>query len=119
MSYPPINIVNSTKYLIYGTVYYLDLYCSGTSEFAIDPNSSYTINDGRGLCLITEIDAEVEVSQKETIKAESYTSSGTSYSQFAVLQTGTNSFEVTRRVSSEEGVDIEEHKKLVEKEPKK
>ncbi|WP_419885127.1 hypothetical protein [Paenibacillus sp. B-A-8] len=34
------------------------------------------------------------------IQAEPYTSSGTSYSQFAIIQVGVNKFQVTRVVSN-------------------
>jgi len=63
------------------------------------PNKSWTAS-GRGVCLVTEISANVST-PGGTVEATPYTSSGTSYSQFAVLQTSDNplAFEVTRRVS--------------------
>jgi hypothetical protein len=50
---------------------------------------------------VTEISATV-VTPKGNIQATSYSSSGTSYSQFAVIEVGDNKFEVTRRVNAME-----------------
>ncbi|MDE9448417.1 hypothetical protein KKJ04_23700, partial [Xenorhabdus bovienii] len=52
----------------------------------------------RGVCLLTKITATVRTPNGD-IEAVPYTSSGTSYSQFAIIQTGNNTFEVTRRVT--------------------
>ena len=52
-----------------------------------------------GLCLVTKITATVKTPNGD-VKATSYTSSGTSYSQYAVINYGDgNNFQVTRRVS--------------------
>ncbi|PLT48033.1 hypothetical protein B8V81_0165 [Paenibacillus pasadenensis] len=52
---------------------------------------------GRGVCLLTRISATVRTPSGD-IAAEPYTSSGTSYSQFAIIQVGVNQFRVTRVV---------------------
>jgi len=98
MAYPPVNIVNSTGYSVSGTVTYASAFCSN-DNYGMGPNKSWTAS-GRGVCLVTEISANVST-PGGTVEATPYTSSGTSYSQFAVLQTSDNplAFEVTRRVS--------------------
>jgi hypothetical protein len=48
---------------------------------------------------VVRITAEVETPDG-IISAEPYTSAGTTYSQFAVIQMDTHSFEVTRRVTA-------------------
>lgn len=53
----------------------------------------------RGVCLVTRITATVRT-PSGNIQAEPYTSSGTSYSQFAIIQVGVNKFQVTRVVSN-------------------
>ncbi|WP_339279119.1 23S rRNA (pseudouridine(1915)-N(3))-methyltransferase RlmH [Paenibacillus sp. FSL W8-1187] len=53
---------------------------------------------GRGVCLLTRITATVRT-PSGNIAAEPYTSSGTSYSRFAIIQVGENRFQVTRIVS--------------------
>ncbi|WP_216651793.1 hypothetical protein [Paenibacillus sp. NEAU-GSW1] len=49
--------------------------------------------------MLTKITATV-VTPSGNIEAEPYTSSGTSYSQFAIIQVGANRFQVTRVVSA-------------------
>jgi hypothetical protein len=99
MSYPLVNIVNSTNYSANGTVHYASIFCSNDS-WGAGPGLSWEANS-RGVCLVTEISAYVTLPGGTVIQASSYTSSGTSYSQFALIQTSSNppAFEVTRRVS--------------------
>ena len=98
MSYPNVSIVNSTGYNISGTVDYKSVFCS---------NDNYNAGNGqtwnassRGVCLVTKISSDVSTPDGN-VSATPYTSSGTAYSNFAVIQTNTNplAFEVTRRVS--------------------
>jgi len=98
MAYPPVNIVNSTSYSVSGAVDYASVFCSN-DNYGMGPNQPWTAS-GRGVCLVTKITANVST-PGGTVEATPYTSSGTSYSKFAVLQTGDNplAFEVTRRVS--------------------
>jgi hypothetical protein len=98
MAYPKVNIVNSTGYSVSGTVSYLSAFCSN-DNYGMGPNKSWTASS-RGVCLVTEISADV-ATPGGSVSATPYTSSGTSYSQFAVIQTNDNplAFEVTRRVS--------------------
>lgn len=106
MSYPCVDIINSTNYIASGTVSYASMFCSNDG-YSVTPNTNWTA-DTRGACLVTEISAVVKTPNGDT-QATPYTSSGTSYSQFAVLQTGPNSFEVARRVSGAEDVVPADH----------
>jgi hypothetical protein len=96
MAYPLVEIANSTNYICTGTVHYASIFCSNDG-YTVTPNTTWKAS-GRGVCLVTEISATVKT-PSGNIVATPYTSSGTSYSQFAIIQTGPNSFEVTRRVS--------------------
>lgn len=80
--YPYVQIENDTGVPLAGTVHYLSALCS---------NDHYDLNaavgskwkaSSRGVCLVTKIDV------KNTITGKSgtpYTSTGTSYSQFAAV----------------------------------
>jgi hypothetical protein len=114
MAYAIVHIVNSTNFTVCGTVSYMSLFCSN-DDYCIGPNASWSANS-RGLCLVKEISAVVQT-PGGNVQATPYTSSGTSYSSFAVVQTGTTSFAVTRVVSGAEDaapsdhVDPTEHQK--------
>lgn len=96
MSYPTVKIANSTNYIVSGKVSYMSVFCSD-DNYNVTPFTTWEASS-RGVCLLTEISATVKTPNGDIV-ATPYTSSGTSYSEFAVLQTGPNSFEVTRRVS--------------------
>lgn len=96
MAYPLVTIANSTNYIATGKVYYMSAFCSD-DDYSVTPYTTWTASS-RGVCLLTKITALVKTPNGE-INATPYTSSGTSYSQFAILQTGPSSFEVTRRVT--------------------
>jgi hypothetical protein len=103
MGYPLVNIVNSTNYPVSGVVYYVD--CKN-DDFTIDPLKSWEAKS-RGICLLSEITADVQMPGSK-IEATPYQSSGTSYSQFVIYQTGDSSFEVSRRVTlTNDGVSDE------------
>lgn len=99
MGYPVVQIANSTNYIASGTVSYASIFCSN-DNYTVTPTTTWSASS-RGVCLVTEISAVVQT-PNGNIQATPYTSSGTSYSQFAIIQTGPNSFEVTRRVSLSE-----------------
>ncbi|HDG1690263.1 TPA: hypothetical protein R4S64_000609 [Kluyvera georgiana] len=90
-AYPQACVVNTTKYRIHGEIKYAA--CS-TDHFNIRPGQSASFP--RGLCLLTRINATIELPDRD-VEAKPYTSSGTSYSQFAVIEVAPNVFEVTRR----------------------
>jgi hypothetical protein len=100
MAYDLVNIVNSTDYEVYGKVIYATLFCSN-DNYWLGPYGPWTARH-RGWCLVTEISASV-YTPGGPVKATSYiSSSGSTYSKFAVIQISANplAFEVTRRVSS-------------------
>jgi hypothetical protein len=83
MSYPDVQITDSTSFNASGKVSYRSAFCSN-DNYSVTPNTTWS--NGRGVCLITEISAVVQTSNGN-IEATPYTSSGTSYSQFAIIQT--------------------------------
>jgi len=93
-TYPPVHITNSTNYNLYGTVSYQSIFCSD-DEFSVGPNEAWRASD-RGVCLVTKIEATVRTSDGD-ILATSYSSNGTSHSQFAIIATLPYAFEVTRK----------------------
>ncbi len=100
MAYPPVNIVNSTDYTVHGIVRYRSAFCSD-DQYSVGGRGGSWTEPGRGVCLLTEVSAVVQTNTGN-IDAAPYTSSGTAYSQFAVIQAGTDSYEVTRRVTLSE-----------------
>ncbi|TWD93364.1 hypothetical protein FB550_1151 [Neobacillus bataviensis] len=94
-AYPDVSITNSTQFIASGRVEYLSAFCRD-DNYTVTPNTTWT--NSRGVCLITRITATVRTPDGD-FAATPYTSSGTSYSQFAIIQTGRNRFEVTRIVT--------------------
>jgi hypothetical protein len=107
MSYPPVQITNSTNFIASGTVHLASIFCSN-DDYTVTPNTTWT-EGGRGVCLVTKITATLKTPQGN-FEAQPYESSGTSYSQYAIIQTGPTSFEVTRRVSAGEDFKPADHK---------
>lgn len=100
MPYPLVEIHNSTKFKVVGEVLYCSKFCSD-DRFKVDGWSSWKANH-RGVCLVTRITAKVDTA-RGVIDASPYVSNfGTSYSQFAIVQTGENRFAVTRIVDGME-----------------
>ncbi|MGQ8873445.1 hypothetical protein [Paenibacillus sp. TSA_86.1] len=95
--YDPVQIYNSTPFNAYGTVEYASIFCSN-DRYSVQREGTWRAS-GRGVCLLTRITATV-ITPSGNIEAEPYTSSGTSYSQFAIIQVGPNQFRVTRVVGS-------------------
>jgi len=100
--YPAVNIINSTTHAVTGTVVYAA--CSDDDfKIAAGPGTSWT-GPYRGGCLITEISAQIAY-EGTFVEATPYESSGTSYSEFAVIQQNQKNppgFEVTRRTTKSE-----------------
>jgi len=94
MGYPDVNVTNSTPYPVTGGVTYESIFCSNDT-FNLNPGPGTTWSNGRGVCLITSVYAVVTYNG-QGVQAAPYSSSGTSYSQFAVVQTGDGAFAVTR-----------------------
>ncbi len=99
MSYPLVNIHNATLYNSNGKVDYMSFFCSD-DNYSVTPNTTWNASS-RGVCLVTKITATVKTPGGD-FQATPYTSSGTSYSKFAIIQVGENRFEVTRRVTEME-----------------
>jgi hypothetical protein len=96
-AYDPVQIYNSTSFNAFGRVEYASIFCSD-DNYAVLRDETWRAS-GRGVCLVTRITATVRTPSGD-IQAEPYTSSGTSYSQFAIIQVGINKFQVTRVVSA-------------------
>lgn len=82
MAYPKVTINNTTDYDAVGEVHYLSWFCTD-DKYSANQHTTWTGPD-RGVCLVTEISAFIS---KLGVWAESYQSSGTSFSQFAIIQT--------------------------------
>jgi hypothetical protein len=93
MSYPDVHVHNSTNYSVTGTVHYAA--CS-SDDFNLGPGTDFY--HSRGACLITEITANVFL-PNGSITATPYESSGTSYSQYAVIENLPGKYTVTRVVN--------------------
>ncbi|GAA4371026.1 hypothetical protein GCM10023185_46110 [Hymenobacter saemangeumensis] len=106
MSYPLVHISNSTAYAASGKVYYASAFCSD-DDYSVAANGGTWTANSRGVCLVTEVSATVYVNG-QPVGASPYTSSGTSYSQFAIIQTSPGSFAVTRVTTEVEKVDVGE-----------
>lgn len=96
-AYPPVSITNSTPFSAFGEVNYASFLCSD-DRYNVAGNGATWTASSRGVCLLTRITAIVRTPSGD-IAATPYTSSGTSYSEFVIIQTGPNQFAVTRRVS--------------------
>jgi hypothetical protein len=89
MGYPDVKLTNSTPYKASGHISFAA--CSGNDFNNLAPNDSQSFS--RGACLLTKITATVNGQD-----ATPYESSGTSYSQYAIIVQGTG-FAVTRVVN--------------------
>ena len=96
MAYPLVKIHDSTRFNVSGKVSYMSIFCSD-DDYSATPETTWTA-EHRGVCLVTEITATVKTPDGDIV-AKPYTSSGTSYSEFAVINTGGNTFAVTRVVT--------------------
>jgi hypothetical protein len=96
--YDPVQIFNSTSFNASGKVEYASIFCSD-DNYSVQRDETWRASS-RGVCLVTKISATVKT-PSGNIEAEPYTSSGTSFSQFAIIQVGVNRFQVTRVVSAQ------------------
>ncbi|GGG70195.1 hypothetical protein GCM10010918_26850 [Paenibacillus radicis (ex Gao et al. 2016)] len=94
--YDPVHIFNSTSFNASGKVEYASIFCSD-DNYSVQRDETWRASS-RGVCLVTRITATVKT-PSGNIEAEPYTSSGTSFSKFAIIQVGVNKFQVTRVVS--------------------
>jgi hypothetical protein len=78
-AYPLAKVTNKTPYAASGTVHYMSAFCKN-DKFSVAAGATWTASS-RGSCLITGISASLAGAKKPVI---SYSSSGTSYSQFFI-----------------------------------
>ncbi|MCX6405531.1 MAG: hypothetical protein NTV28_01285 [Propionibacteriales bacterium] len=93
MSYDKVTIHNSTPYNASGTVEYASIFCRN-DDYNVTTNTTWEASS-RGVCLLTGITATL-VTPSGPVTADAYDSAGTTYSRFAVISTGDNTFAVTR-----------------------
>ena len=91
--YPYAAVLASTEYEVSGEVHYESPSCKN-DLFTAQPGT-YWHATSRGICLILKITATVHT-PTGSVEAVSYTSAGTSFSQFAVIMTGSSAYAVTR-----------------------
>lgn len=100
MGHPRVTIVNSTPYDAQGNVHYASQVCPDNKYSVLGNGATWTGPD-RGLCLVTRISATLRTPQGD-VEAAAYTSSGTAYSQYAIIyQANNKGFTVTRVASAE------------------
>jgi hypothetical protein len=100
MSYDKVHIINSTAFVASGVVEYPTVFCKN-DHYQMSAFASWTAGS-RGVCLVTKIKATLNTPDGD-IEAEPYTSSGTSYSEFAIIQLAPGKFRVTRNVPADVG----------------
>lgn len=95
--YPEVQITNSVANvrMIDGTVSYMS--CNGDSHVLTKTRTMWQ-GPYRGICLVTKITATITTLVGDEVAATLYTSSGTSYSQYAVISRN-GQYQVTRVVS--------------------
>ena len=83
--YPRASIKNNSPYPIVGSVEYASAFCSNDG-YVVQPGETWTSPDDRGVCLITGISGASISPPKngEKTAVTSYSSTGTSYSQFQI-----------------------------------
>ena len=91
--YPYAAVLASTEYEVSGEVHYESSLCKN-DHFTAQPGT-YWHATSRGVCLILKITATVHT-PTGNVEAVSYTSAGTTFSQFAVIMTGSSAYAVTR-----------------------
>lgn len=104
MNHPLVHITNSTPYAVSGKVSYASIFCSDNHYSAAANGGTWTAT-GNGICLVTQISATVHIDGKP-IPAEAYTSSGTSFSQFAIICVGAG-FAVTCVTVVDDDIDAD------------
>jgi len=100
MAYPNVRVTNSTDYTCTGTVEYASFFCRN-DDYTVEHDATWE-GPPRGVCLVTKISAVVQT-PNGNILATPYTSSGTSYSKFAIIVgERQNEFTVTRITTEQE-----------------
>lgn len=89
----PLEIINSTDYIITGEISYMTVFCSN-HYFFVKPHTIWK-SEKRGICPIIEVSATVRT-PRGTFVAKPFISIGTNHSLFEVIQTRENVFKVMR-----------------------
>ena len=87
-AYPVVKIKNNTDYTVTGEVEYASAFCSD-DDYRVGPGQTWTASS-RGVCLVTGINGRAHGSSKHGERTDivTYTSSGTSYSEFQISPNG-------------------------------
>ncbi|GIL67122.1 hypothetical protein Vafri_20570 [Volvox africanus] len=96
----PLRVTSTMKATLrcFSKVDYLSLFCSDDG-YTVSANGATWTGPDRGVCLVKKVSATLNTPQGN-VEAEAYTSSGTAYSQYAIIyQPNGNGFAVTRIVS--------------------
>lgn len=91
--YEPVSIANTTEFNATGKVDYPSVFCRD-DNYDVGAHGQWKASS-RGSCLVTRISAVLHTRSGD-IWAQPYESSGTGYSNFAIVPTGKDSFMVTR-----------------------
>lgn len=102
MHYSPAAIHNSTKHRCDGRIHYNN---GDQEQFTAIAWDSWTSQGERGLSLINRIEAKVILDDGISVDADAYTSSGSGYSEFAMIKKK-GDFIITRIVSHHDDVDV-------------
>ncbi|OEU08278.1 hypothetical protein FRACYDRAFT_250067 [Fragilariopsis cylindrus CCMP1102] len=98
-SYRPVNIKNLTPYRATGVVSYASgpFKCSDDS-YEVKPRPGEWTGPSRGICLVHQITATLHdvTGCDGDVQAKSYSSTGTAYDQFVVVEVGKCKFQATR-----------------------
>jgi hypothetical protein len=106
MAYDKVDIIDSTPYPANGRVEYASIFCKH-DDFHVDPGLTWEA-DSRGVCLVTEITAEV-LTPEGPKPAKPYESAGTTYSKFAIIVGSDGGYEITRRTEGSEDQPPEDY----------
>jgi hypothetical protein len=105
-TYPPIQITNLTKNLVRGgdVIYSV---CRDDNYKDLKPGETWT-GPARGGCLLTKITGLVDTPNGD-VWATPYKSSGTSFSEFFIIERRPNEFVITRITSGSEDQTPEDY----------
>ena len=81
-----VEIKSSIPYNASGAITYRSFFC-GDDSYSVQKNNPFTVDHNRGICLVIKITADVDTPDGK-VAAEPYTSSGTAYSQWIVVENG-------------------------------
>jgi len=97
--YPDVTVVNNVDYPVSGTVNYAS--CDHDSFTNLEPGSTWKASSRGvfGWCLVTSVNANVQEPDGTNVAATAYTSSGTGFSQWSVIEDKDGKYTVSRVVT--------------------